>query len=508
MLKSLLPYVLLFLVWAGMYVPGLGVLEIRGEEGRRVLPALSMLDGGNWFVPHIGDVPYLKKPPLVNWLVAASFAATGRRNEWAARLPSALGVLALALGMFVATRRWLGPDHARFAALAVLTTVEMVDKGRLIEIDALYTAAFGLALVAWIDGADRSPWRRWVVPGIFLGLGLLLKGPLLLLFFYAIVLPTLARQKALAQLWSAPHVAGLLVMAVIFGAWLVPHLASPETKQAVGVWSGQYAERLDWGDYHPVHTLGNVGRALINFLPWVLLVLLGRTWAGNDPPLVRGLELGTLVTFVLVMLVPGGLPRYTLPLAVTVGLLAARRLHDQPRLVPVIHRAVFFFSFVPLLASFSVLFWPEGRTYVIPAGMIVLMAMIWTHFENTPGIKTLNWTLGALGVAAVLFFCGKIQPELRRRESLRPEAGRIDRLTRPGQTIFAAGLATPHLLFYVRAPHRYVDGVGAIPETAEYVLTGSARVPDIQKRFGDRATQLLDYHERGGNETFLFEVRN
>ena len=173
-LKPLLPYVLIVLVWAGMYLPGLGVLEIRGEEGRRLLPAVSMLDGGSLFVPHIGDVPYLKKPPLVNWLVAASFAVTGHRNEWTARLPSVLAVLALALGMYVATRGWLGPDYARFAALALLTTVEMVDKGRLIEIDALYTAAFGLALVAWIDGSNRSPWRRWILPGIFLAIGLLL----------------------------------------------------------------------------------------------------------------------------------------------------------------------------------------------------------------------------------------------------------------------------------------------------------------------------------------------
>jgi hypothetical protein len=135
------------------------------------------------------------------------------------------------------------------------------------------------------------------------------------------------------------------------------------------------------------------------------------------------------------------------------------------------------------------------------------MGMIWTHFENTPGIKTLNWTLGALGVGAVLFYCGKILPELRQHESLRPEAVRIEHLTAPGQTIFAVGLDTPHLLFYLQAPHRYVSNVESIPENAEYVLTGSSGVPDLQKRFTERAIQLLDYRERGGNETFLFQVR-
>ena len=139
--------------------------------------------------------------------------------------------------------------------------------------------------------------------------------------------------------------------------------------------------------------------------------------------------------------------------------------------------------------------------------MIVLMAMIWTHFENTPGIKTLNWTLGALGVSAILLYCGKILPLLERRETLRPEAEKIGRLTGPGQTIFAVGLDTPHLLFYLRAPHRYVASVGVIPENAEYVLTGSSGLPDLRSRFAGRATQLLDYHERRGNETYLFQVR-
>src|SRR5947199_8040429 len=85
------------LVWAAIYLPGLGTLEIKGEEGRRILPAVTMLQTGNYVVPQIGSDPYFTKPPLVNWLVAGSFKLFQRRSEWAARLPSALSVLAVAL---------------------------------------------------------------------------------------------------------------------------------------------------------------------------------------------------------------------------------------------------------------------------------------------------------------------------------------------------------------------------------------------------------------------------
>src|SRR3954471_15265504 len=90
--------------WAAIYLPGLGSLEIKGEEGRRILPAVTMLDTGNYLVPQVGSEPYFRKPPLVNWLVAASFKLTGIRNEWTARLPSVFSVLIVALAFITVAR--------------------------------------------------------------------------------------------------------------------------------------------------------------------------------------------------------------------------------------------------------------------------------------------------------------------------------------------------------------------------------------------------------------------
>jgi len=68
------------LVWAAIYLPALGSIAIKGEEGRRILPAIRMLQTGNYIVPQVGSNPYFRKPPLVNWLVAASFKIFGVRN--------------------------------------------------------------------------------------------------------------------------------------------------------------------------------------------------------------------------------------------------------------------------------------------------------------------------------------------------------------------------------------------------------------------------------------------
>src|SRR5216684_955931 len=216
--KSLL---IVLLVWAAIYLPALGSLAIKGEEGRRILPAIRMLETGNYIVPQVGSNPYFRKPPLVNWLVAASFKIFGVRNEWTARLPSAIAVLAVAIAFVTVARASLGPSGSTVAALIWLTNIGMIEKGRLIEIEALYVSLCGLAIIFWLSFflQNKSPWLIWLPAAVFLGLGLLAKGPMLLLFSYGIVVAVLAYSKEWRVLFHPAHFVALAVMFGIAAAW-------------------------------------------------------------------------------------------------------------------------------------------------------------------------------------------------------------------------------------------------------------------------------------------------
>src|SRR3954451_24785805 len=122
-------FAFVILCWAAIYLPGLGSLEIKGEEGRRILPAVTMLQTGNYLVPQVGSEPYFRKPPLVNWLVAASLKFFGKRTEWAARLPSALCVLAVALAFVTIARGSLGANGSLIGALVWMTNFGIIEKG-------------------------------------------------------------------------------------------------------------------------------------------------------------------------------------------------------------------------------------------------------------------------------------------------------------------------------------------------------------------------------------------
>src|SRR5438105_6833112 len=234
------------LVWAAIYLPALGSIAIKGEEGRRILPAIRMLETGNYIVPQVGSNPYFRKPPLVNWLVAASFKIFGVRNEWTARLPSAIAVLAVAIAFVTVARASLGPSGSTVAALIWLTNIGMIEKGRLIEIEALYVSLCGLAIIFWLTFflQNKSPWLIWLPAAVFLGLGLLAKGPTHLVFFYGIVVAVLACSKGWRLLVHPAHFAGLAIMLRIFAVWAIPFLHSTATQVAMDKWSAQYTGRL------------------------------------------------------------------------------------------------------------------------------------------------------------------------------------------------------------------------------------------------------------------------
>jgi 4-amino-4-deoxy-L-arabinose transferase-like glycosyltransferase len=59
-------FLIVWVVWGGIYLPGLGRGELKGEEGKRTLPAVSMMKNGNWVVPKVAGEDYYHKPPGIN----------------------------------------------------------------------------------------------------------------------------------------------------------------------------------------------------------------------------------------------------------------------------------------------------------------------------------------------------------------------------------------------------------------------------------------------------------
>src|SRR5207245_7327960 len=152
---------------------------LEPDEGRNAEVAREMLALGRWSVPQFNGLPYLDKPVLLFWLMAAGFRVLGT-GELAARLPAALAALAT-VGLTFAIGRLLFPGrrHALLAALIVATTPLVIAFGRLAIFDmpltALVTAALFCLLRARLGGRDRL---SLPLAGLAMGLATLPSAPL------------------------------------------------------------------------------------------------------------------------------------------------------------------------------------------------------------------------------------------------------------------------------------------------------------------------------------------
>jgi 4-amino-4-deoxy-L-arabinose transferase-like glycosyltransferase len=174
LLLAVLPALLLY--------PCLSFYLFDPDEGRYAQIAAEMLARGDGFVPYLQGEPYLDKPPLLYWLVVGSYAVFGV-HDWAARLVPALAVHACVLLTYLLGRRRVGERAALWGALALALAPGFMGMGRMLLHDGLLTLWVTLAFfAAWEALAGgRLRWGWWLTAAAACGLGVLTKGPVILL---------------------------------------------------------------------------------------------------------------------------------------------------------------------------------------------------------------------------------------------------------------------------------------------------------------------------------------
>ncbi len=362
-------YLVVLLVWAGIYLPGLGILDIDFNESRRIMPAVSMLETGNWRTPSLVGEEYFKKPPMINWLIASSFAINGERSEFAARLPSVIFVLLFVSVLVLMPSELLSLRARLMSAILFMTAYGSIDNGRQIEIDSVYACLTGIATVCWLNfwsGSVLSRFKLWIIPSLVLGAGLLLKGPLILLFFYLVVLSVIISEKKLKELLRYEHFAGIALMCLIFFSWAF-FINSPQqgqSQQMAGTWMNEIAQRFNSEDVNVFLWGKRVLGAVMGYFPW--LVLLPFFWNGKwvsnidcrHRKVFIACRLAFVLPFIIVNIMPGAKARYSYPLFCLAFIMLGWLLSVQPGISTVvgkIWKKILFFI-LPLISSISLFF--------------------------------------------------------------------------------------------------------------------------------------------------------
>lgn len=269
--------------------PLMDTTEARyAEIGRR------MSELGDWVTPWIGQAePFWGKPPLSFWMTAASFKFLGV-SEFTARLPHWLcgGLLVWITWSWLARRSRREGLHA--LALMTGSVLVFVSSGAVMTDMAL---ALGMMLVMrgfWLALHGTPAERRREQGLMFLGMaiGLLAKGPIVVLAGIPIALWTLWTGQFMRVLKEIHWVQGLLLTLAVVVPWYV--LAESRTPGFLEYFLvGEHWQRFidpGWqGDlYGSAHSFphGTIWLfAVVAFLPWsVLLPVAAWKWRRATSP--------------------------------------------------------------------------------------------------------------------------------------------------------------------------------------------------------------------------------
>jgi 4-amino-4-deoxy-L-arabinose transferase-like glycosyltransferase len=249
------------------------------QEARYAEIPRQMLEEGRFVVPVLHGQPYYDKPPLLYWLVMASYSVFGV-HDWAARLVACTAGF-ICVAVTYGWGRKLGGRRTAFAgALILCLAPRFVQLDRLLTMDGLLclwvVTAWATAHVALTE--ERCRWCWWLASAVACGLGLLTKGPVASVLVFV---PLLAIRRLDPRV-IAPS--GRMVAAYVLAAlglaapWYVAVALRDETFLDYFFWFHhvqRFVEPFDHAEpfwfYLPVLFLG--------MLPWTVLLF----------PLIRSL---------------------------------------------------------------------------------------------------------------------------------------------------------------------------------------------------------------------------
>jgi 4-amino-4-deoxy-L-arabinose transferase-like glycosyltransferase len=245
------------------------------DESRYAVIAREMRETGNWVLPHLNGEIYAEKPPLFFWLVNLSTFFLGENSELANRLPSALAGLITLFVTFLFGEKLFHPRVGFLSAMVLGTSFLFLQLSRWMMLDSLMTLFFLLTLYYFHLGVEKEEGRRkyYLLAGLFMGFGVLTKGPLAYLPLPIFFVFTFFKRN-LRKFWCRDLLRGFSLSAIIALIWWIPacwiggrdYIHWLLFKQAVGTY-------IEGGvHFHPEPFYFYFVRFPAEFFPWIVFL--------------------------------------------------------------------------------------------------------------------------------------------------------------------------------------------------------------------------------------------
>jgi 4-amino-4-deoxy-L-arabinose transferase-like glycosyltransferase len=500
------------------FLPGFFTIPpVDRDEARFAQATKQMIESGDYVDIRFQDETRYKKPVGIYWLQAgfvklgeAVGVARAHTRIWLYRFPSLIGAIGAVLATYWAALAFVSRRAALLAGLMLASCLLLGVEARLAKTDAVLLltcvaamGALGRAYLAAQDPARASPhpWRLAAIFWTALAAGILLKGPLILMFvgLASVMLVTLGRSFAwLARLKPLPGIAWTLLLVL---PWFIAIVAkSGDSFFAESIGQDLFAKIGSAQESHGAPPGTYLLLLFVTFLPGAMLAPLAAPaiWRARGEPGTRFLLAWIVPAWIVLEIVVTKLPHYVLPLYPAIAILIAGAVDKQvltrQRWLARAPAWWFILSVVGAVATIAinvvvgqqagVMAWP----FLVAAMILALFA--WWLLE-VDGAET---ALMRAVAAAILFawaLFGMTLPSIPRLFPAQ-ELSKYVRFTAgcDDPQVATAGYHEDSLVFLTGTGLRHTTGTGA----AEFLHQGGCRFAFVESRqersFAQRAEAL------------------
>lgn len=334
MCKNLLKTDLLWpLLWAGLMASAiLSRPPLPIDETRYLSVAWEMWHSNQFLVPHINGLPYSHKPPLLFWLIHFGWWLFGV-NEWSARLtPPLFGLASLFLTKRIAAVLW--PALPAVGQTAPLILLGMGVWSIFCTLTMFDTLIVFFALVAYLlilTLAGNGNRGLWLVLGLVLGLSLLTKGPVVLVYVVPpILFAPLWMFTTSWWRWYGGFVAALCIGVAVALSWAIPAAVAGGPEYGQAILFGQTVGRMVQSFAHQRPLYWYLPLLPLVLFPWTLWLPLWRGWKIQSDNSLRFCLSILVPSLVALSIISGKQIHYLLPLLPVVAIVLSRIAVSSP----------------------------------------------------------------------------------------------------------------------------------------------------------------------------------
>src|SRR3954471_1291963 len=365
-----------FLLLCGLlfFLPGFfNIPPVDRDETRFAQATKQMVETGDYVDIRFQDDVRYKKPVGIYWLQSAAVQTATKLGLqraqvriWIYRIPSLIAAIGVVLMTYWTALGFVSRRAAVLAALIMCSSVLLGAEARLAKTDAVLLltviAAMGAmsrVYLSWQRGEDPAhpPWSWPMVFWTALAGGILIKGPLILLFV-GLTIGTLAiLDRTAAWVWRLRPVWGLTWLLVLVLPWFVAIFWRAGDTFFVDSVGGDMLSKLVAQESHGAPPGTYLLLFWVTFWPGAPLAGLAAApvWRARREPGAQYLLAWLIPSWIVFELVLTKLPHYVLPLYPAIAILIVGAMERRVLSRGWLSRGAAWWFAVPVLAAVGAL---------------------------------------------------------------------------------------------------------------------------------------------------------